>query len=198
MRCALLRLVGFLYFALALCSACGAASVQVTPSLQTVASGSVASIDLQLSGLVAGTAVGTFDVFVDFEPAVLHYLGTSFGSGLDVLGLGDIQQAVAVAPGRVQVFEVSLDSQADLLAMQPSSFRLATLSFSTMVAHGGSAISLVGNAFGDQTGSPLAISLVNGVVTVSAVPEVNARVLALTGLATLMLWTRQRRSRLPN
>lgn len=176
----------FLFAALAAASASsfGAVSITVTPAAQSTSAGSTISVDINISGIGGGTALGTFDFNVAFDPALLAYSSVSYGSQLDLFGLGDIQSAT-LSTGTVNVFELSLESVSDLNTLQAPSFRLATLTFDTL-SGGSSPLTLSINALGDASGNSVAADLSHGSVTVtSAVPEPATYALMLAGLGLL-------------
>src|SRR5260370_17815359 len=72
--------------------------LSIDPSSQAVPLGSPASFAVDISGLGNGTALGTYDLNVAFDPALLSYSSIMFGKQLDVLGLGDIQSVTAGRP----------------------------------------------------------------------------------------------------
>lgn len=173
--------------ALALASASSFAAVSITasPSSQSVSAGSSVTVDINIAGLGGGTALGTFDIDLGFDPAVLSYASTSFGNQLDLFGLGDLQSATLGA-GKVNLFELSLESIADLNSLQASAFKLATVTFTAIGAGTDSALSLTANALGDAEGASISAPLTGVTVTVtSAVPEPAAYVLMVAGLAGL-------------
>lgn len=180
------------------CSTAGTAHaavmLSVVPSSQTVPVGSSMSVDVNISGFGAGTApsLGTFDVTVDYDPAVLSYSFVAFGPGLDVLGLGSIQ-SVLPGFGTVNLFELSLDTITELNSFQQSSFSLFTLGF-TVAGAGTSLISLSVNALGDAEGSSLLATIQNGSVTADnphAIPE--PRLGWIVGVVVACLgWTQRR------
>jgi hypothetical protein len=147
-----------------------AATITIVPTSQNIAVGNQFVVGLQISGVGAGSApsVGTFDLDLGFDPLLLSFVGATYGTGLDVLGLGSIQ---STTPGgsSVNLFELSLDSAADLNTLQPASFILATLTFDAL-ANGTSPLTISPNALGDADGNSLAATLVNGSVTVGPVP----------------------------
>ncbi len=175
--------------------------LSISPATQTVALGSPANFNLNVSGLGNGTALGTYDLNVAFDPALLSYSSTSFGSQLDVLGFGDIQSATS-GNGTIEVFELSLDAPGDLLALQASSFTLATLNFSAM-ANGTSPLTVSLNAVGNQSGNSVSATLMNGSVTIgssspvnpSPVPEPSSFYLLSTGFAAVGAVYRQLQQR---
>lgn len=153
----------------------GATTITVSPSTQTIAIGSPFSVDLYISGLGSGgpPSLGTFDLSLGFDSAILAFASASFGSQLDILGLGSLQFATP-GSGTVNLFELSLDSIDDLNNLQLDSFALATLTFDT-VGIGTSALTLNLNALGDAEAQSLSATLQNGFATVqdgaSPVPE---------------------------
>jgi len=70
--------------------------------------------------------------------------------------------------GAGNLFEVSLESIADLVALQPTGFALATLTFDALAA-GDSPVSLSVNAVSDATGAALPLTVESGSVTVTTV-----------------------------
>jgi hypothetical protein len=146
--------------------------LSIDPGSQMVPLGSQLTVNLDIAGLGGGTALGTYDVNVDFGPTLLAYDSIVFGNQVDISGLGDIQ-LVTQGTGTVEVFELSLDSPSDLSA-QASAFTLATLTFDTFATGSNSPVTLSVNALGDAFGNSITADLQNGSVTISApsaVPE---------------------------
>jgi hypothetical protein len=143
----------------------------VNPTPQSVLLGSQVSFNINIAGLGNGTALGTYDINLGFDPASLSYSATTFGNQLDLFGLGDIQ---TVTPGSssVDIYELSLESVSDLNTLQASSFTLATLTFDTLAAGVNSALNLSIIALGDASGNAITASLQNATVSInpSAVP----------------------------
>lgn len=153
-----------------------AATIFVTPGTQTVNVGSSVNIDVNLSGLGNGVtpSVGTYDLDVNFDSALLSFSSVTWGTGLDVLALGSIQFATP-GTGTVNLFELSLDSVSDLNSLQLPTFRLFTLSFTTLAA-GTSPVTISVNALGDADGVALPFNAIDGSLTIqetggSPVPE---------------------------
>jgi hypothetical protein len=138
--------------------------------VQTIPLGSQASFDIDISGLGNGTALGTYDINLDFDPSLLSYSSITFGNQLDLFGLGDIQ-SVTPGIGSVEVFELSIDSAADLNALQSDAFLLATLNFSTLATGLDSPVTLSVNALGDAFGNSISPATQNGTVSVTSSPE---------------------------
>src|SRR5262245_42015934 len=91
-----------------------AGTVRLQPASQTVTLGGQVVINAVIDGLDESTAIGAYDFDLTFDPALLAFSNFSVGTGLDVLGLGSISAFDDATPGRVNVFELSLDTEADL------------------------------------------------------------------------------------
>jgi hypothetical protein len=122
--------------------------LSINPVSQTVPLGSQASFDVDISGSGGGTALGTYDINLGFDSTLLLYSSIVFGNQVDISGLGDIQ-SVTPGVGTVEVFELSLDSAAELNSLQSSTFTLATLTFDTLATGTNSPVTLSVNALGD-------------------------------------------------
>ena len=162
-------------------------TIGFNPLSQTVSVGSTVTVDLVVSGLAdnAAPSLGTFDLNVNFDPSILTFNGAIFGSQLDLFGLGDISFAT-LGVGTVNLFELSLESAADLDNLQAGAFILAILSFNAL-STGTSPLDVSVNALGDSLGNPLSADLVSGSITSlgTSVPEPST--LALVGLALFAL-----------
>jgi hypothetical protein len=167
---------------------------------ETIGSSGIATVDLNISGLTPGTtAIGTYDVNVGFNSSVVNFASAAFGDPvlgsdqLDPEGYGTFSTVTSGA-GTAELFELSLDDPAALLASQPSSFTLATMSFDA-VGTGTSVLALSVNALGDQTGNSVSAALQNGSITVTGggggggggtpAPEMDAT--SASGALTLLL-----------
>ncbi|AZZ94121.1 hypothetical protein EUZ85_26740 [Hahella sp. KA22] len=162
-----------------------AAVITVLPSSSTVLPGQLFTVDISISGLAPGGApsLSTFDLNLNFDPGavaidatdadgngVMDSVSLDPGGQLDVLGLGlNPMSAELLAPGELNLFDLSLDIPADLDAHQDNSFLLASLSF-TALSSGFSYFSVVVNALGNSLGNPIAATVNNGDVTVVAEP----------------------------
>ena len=161
--------------------------LDIDPAAQTVNLNDPATVKLNISGLGAGVApsLSGLDVDIGFDPSVLSFTSVVFGTGLDLLGLGSVTQ-VTPAANSVNLLELSLDSVADLNALQPAAFTLATLTFAT-AGVGTSPLTIAVNALGDAVGDPLMATVSPGSVTVNAVavPEPATWLLVLSGLLAI-------------
>ena len=110
----------------------------------SIAQNGTATVNLNISGLGNGTALGTFDVNVGFNSSVLGFTSASFGNQLNLEGFGTFS-SITPGTGTTELFQLSLDSPSALTTSQAHSFTLASLSFSG-VAKGFSALSLSVNA----------------------------------------------------
>ena len=161
-----------------------AATLSVYPSSQTVAVGANVFVDINVAGLGAAGApsVGAYDLSVSYDSLLLTFESAIFGHELDIFLLGSNPSGVSTTlPNTVNVFEVSLDSVANLNNLQSADFTLFRLTF-TGAALGTSPIGISVNALADSAGDSLARSVVGGNVTVAAVPAPAAGWLLATGL----------------
>jgi len=187
-------------FLLSLCCAveADAATITAVNPLTAVSVGSVVGVSIDISGLTAGKqpGVGAFDIDVGFDAGKVSFQSAQFGSWLDLAGLGDFRAATAGA-GSVNVFEVSLDSTGNLIASQPSSFTLVTLSFLTL-ASGSTPLTVTINSLAAADATALAATTVDGQIAVSSVPEPQAWMQMCFGLCAVgWLVRRHRQSELP-
>jgi hypothetical protein len=130
----------FLFGLLMVAAECQASiTFSLDPTPQSVSLGSEATFTLDVAGLGGGTALGVYDLTLTFDPAVLAYDNVTFGTDLDPDGFGPVQ-FVFPASGSVELFEISVDPSADLLALQPAAFTLATIVFDTLATAADSAV----------------------------------------------------------
>ena len=103
------------------------------PASQMVDLGNSVSVDVVITDLgdLAAPALTTFDLDVLFDDSLLSVTGVTFGTRLDTGSFGSIQSDFGF-PGGHNVFEISLEDTADLIASQPSEFVLFTLTFDTL------------------------------------------------------------------
>ena len=179
-----------------------AVRLSLVPAVQVADVGDPVEIRILIAGLGNFTApsLGAFDVSVSFNPAVLSYDSATFGDPVlgDLLAplTGSITGLTDLAPGLINLFEVSLDAPSDLHDAQPDNFLLASLRFS-MTAQGSTTVSLQDVLLADAWGAPLPVESIEN-ATVSAIPEtgtfaVGAATLA-AGIATAL---RRRRNHQP-
>lgn len=159
-----------------------AITLSVQPANTAAQVGDSFSVDLLISGLDAGVApsLASFDLDLGFDAALLAFQSASFGTGLDVLGLGSVS-GTTLSAGALNLFEISLDSATDLNDLQGDSFVLASVTFQALAA-GLSNLSLNVNALADADANALVASVQDGAVTLAAVPEPATLGLLLPGL----------------
>lgn len=107
--------------------------VSLTPDSAMVTLGDTLDVDVLIAGLRNFTppSVGAFDLDVSFDAAILSPTGVTFGPFLgdpDPFAFETFTDFQFLT-GVVDFAEVSLLSPAELDGLQPSGFRLATLSF---------------------------------------------------------------------
>ncbi|GMV32093.1 MAG: hypothetical protein AMXMBFR59_42180 [Rhodanobacteraceae bacterium] len=181
-----------LFSGIASSTSAAALSVCSVPSSVTV--GDTATVDVCISEIVDGAApsLGVFDVEFGFDPALLAFIGATYGdpvlgNQLDLFNLGSIQ---ITTPGAATIglFELSLDLADDLDNLQAASFVLARLTFDTLAA-GSSALTLAVNALGDSLGNALeGVSIVGANLLVSAPPSNEVSEPATLLLVPVALW----------
>lgn len=197
------HLLGAMLFS-GIASSTSAAALSVCSVPSSVTVGDTATVDVCISEIVDGAApsLGVFDVEFGFDPALLAFIGATYGdpvlgNQLDLFNLGSIQ---ITTPGAATIglFELSLDLADDLDNLQAASFVLARLTFDTLAA-GSSALTLAVNALGDSLGNALeGVSIVGANLLVSAPPSNEVSEPASLLLVAVALWlvsTTRRRPR---
>ena len=171
-----------------------AVELSLSPPEQTVQAGVPFSLALKVAGLGNGEApsLSTFDLEVSYDSAALEFQAAGFGDPLlgdqlELVGPGAITEADSSLMDTVSLFELSLDSAADLNSLQASEFTLATLTFSGLT-WGATPLSVSISALGDSDGFPLTADVLGATVTI--VPE--ASTFALVSLGLLALATARR------
>jgi hypothetical protein len=141
-------------------------ALALAPSSATFTAGSTINVNVNVSGLPLGgpPSIGAFDLTVRFDASLLAPQTVSFGPFLgNPLAFEALTGFEVSMPSLVELAEVSLLSPADLDALQPASFTLATLSF-LATANGTSTFRFIGDervddAFGNKFTIPEPSSL---------------------------------------
>lgn len=147
-----------------------AATLRVSPDSQNAVVGNGLTVGVVVSelGEFSAPAVGAFDLALVFDSTILNFVGIDFGPSL-----GDVAANAAVSTfnlvgGELTAVEVSLLPPADLIALQPGSFALFTVTFEGVDA-GTSLLTLeLNTSLADELGLSLAADVVDGSVNVFA------------------------------
>jgi hypothetical protein len=156
-------------------SSAHAVTISLTPASSTTTLGAPITLDLNISGLGNGTALGAYDVSVNFSSADLTYQSTTFGDPvlgdqLDLGRLGLNGPTATSGRGTVDLIETDLfDSPATLLSSQTHSFTLAVLSFYS-IASGTTPVTITLNSLADQNGNPFTATTQTASVTIASSP----------------------------
>ena len=150
--------------ALVVLSAAGlaqAALLSLSPQAQTVEQGSVAAVDVWVTGL-SGQSIGAYDFWLNFDDQVLGLLSVDAGPSLG--HPTDSLLATLEEPGRVNVAELSLLADLSSLQSGTGDLLLFTLRFSAL-ALGTSPLSfsenilgVAGGFLGDELGAAIALT----------------------------------------
>jgi hypothetical protein len=168
-----------------------AALLSLQPDTTFAANGDSMSLDLVVSGLgdFSPNSLGSFDVSVGFDPAVLAFTGYDLNSFLGDLGVPEsFDVSGGASGGTVNVAQVSLLSTPDLDALQPGEFILASLNFDVLDLEGTETLlSIMPNAvLGDANGSAIDVTGVQPALVVgrSPLPVPGTMLLLLTSLCS--------------
>lgn len=170
-----------------------AAIISFSPSNTTIMVGNQGTVDITVSGLETGEAVGGFDLNVVFDPALLVLNQVNFGSALGMVNIDQFTSSI-FGLGRIDFAAVSLADESTLLGLQIGTFMLAQLVFDS-VGSGTSKIMFdaftpPGLLLSDQFGNAIAITA-NNEATVRvdpavAVPEPTTLPLLVLGILLIV------------
>lgn len=172
----------------------GPITLGLTPGSQNIGVGGFAEVEVLISGLGSGAApsLSAFDLDILFDFSVINLTGVFFGDSgigdqLNLLGAGSITSYDDSTPGQVNLFEVSLNTAAELDSLQASDFSLLRLQFQG-VNIGLASLVLSINYLGDSIGDPLTVSVEPETATIDVtqgepIPEPSTFGFLLLGLA---------------
>ena len=181
-----------------------AATIGFEPGSQIVPVGESVSVNLVISGLGDGESpsLGGFDLFIEYDPAILALSDVSFGDPtlgdqLDVSGWGSLYEHSSYSSDVEYLFGLSYNLAEDLINLQAPSFVLATLTFDTLSV-GTSPLEIVDpnpplviSRLSDGLGNALGFERESG--SVSPVPEPATFILIGFGLGGIGILRRKRR-----
>lgn len=147
-----------------------AATLYIDPSLQSVVSDTLVSVDVKVGDL-SGTQVGAYDFILSYDPSLLTFASLGFGGYLGYDGdptSEGIFYRYTSDPGTLNVWEVS--SLIDLSGQPIDTFTLFSVTFNTK-SSGTANLSLLGNIdgydepdnfLGDAIGAPISLADIDG------------------------------------
>lgn len=184
-----------LLFALALPAQASVVVSINTNTTQTQVGGNV-SFAVNISGLDSAVALGSYDLSVNFDPALLQFNSATFGDPilgdqLDVAQSGLNFPAALAGEGLVSLIEFSLDDSSDLLGQQADDFTLARLFF-TAISPGISPLNLAVNSLADTDSTSLSAASVDSFVSIVTAPVPVPAAIWLFTPALILLMRKQR------
>jgi hypothetical protein len=167
--------------------------IEASPAAQVKVLGNQATVDI----VASGGYVGAFDLDISWNSGIVSLFSISYGTQLGL----SIQNPFAYGAGTVNASEFSLETPADLVALQPGqTATLLTLVFDT-IAVGTSPVNISYNAIGDEYGiAHNPVTLNPGSITVrkggpAEVPEPASTVMVGLGGGLLALGLRKSKLR---
>jgi len=171
-------------------AAARAVTIEFDPSQATLSAGGTLALDLRAGGL-GGTpqsVIGSFDLFLSWDPAVLQLDAATLGSALGAI---PAEAVASVSPGldSVELFETSLLDPSALVALQNGTVVLSSLAWSVLDAQAShvDVIGLVSDGLGNRLASEF------GSAELPAVPEPTAWIVFVVGAALVSSATGQLR-----
>jgi hypothetical protein len=149
-------------------------SLSLTPASTPVIIGGDVDILVGIGGFVHPTALGVYDLTVQYNAALFSFSSITFGNPLpsqDQLYLSQFTPIQSDSPGSgtIEFSETSLDSPSALETLQATSFLLATLQFQAIGQGTGTfSFDAPDVVLGDAIGNPLNASLGTAQVQVQA------------------------------
>jgi len=175
-----------------------ASTITFQPTSQTVNLGATATVDVNLSGLSAGQALGAFDLLVDSNSSIIDPTSVTF---FNYLGNPTLELTGSnLTSSSVEAAETSFETTATLLGLQGTQpFSLFAITYNA-IGVGTSTLTLGSfpEILADGSGNKLALPTVTaGSITVvngspSTVPEPSTLVLMMSGLGVLGSAVRRR------
>jgi hypothetical protein len=163
-----------------------AATLSLSPaSIGPVTPGTTLVFDLILSGVGddANNTVGAYDFDLSYDPAVVSFAGFTYHPFLGVLEDDEVIVASGAAGGTIDIAAVSLLDEASLVALQPASFAVGTITL-VAVGPGAFALAFTQSIVSDVNALDIALTQVDG-ASVQVVPEPGTAWLLAGGLAWL-------------
>ncbi len=134
-------------------------TVKVVGSTHAAAIGSHLTADVVISGLdMSPHSLGAFDLNLNYNATILQVVGVVFGTQLGNPAAAPPEAVTGTnqAGGSLSAFAVSLLPPGTLVANQPDSFPLFTVTFK-VIGDGNTSLNVSQNApLGDENGDPLA------------------------------------------
>ena len=152
----------------------GAVSIWLAPAIATPLPGSPFAVELLVGGLGEGGALslGAYDITLAFDPGAVAVTGVSFDGFLGAIPTEASADSVLGA-GTLGLASFSILPSAALDALQPGSFRLATILFEATSATP-STIAISASLLGDAAGRAIPLSTPPTGTQVQPIPEPSA------------------------
>lgn len=174
------------------------ASVVVSLNTDTPQSqvGDNVSFAVNISGLDGAVALSSYDLSINFDPALLKFNSATFGDPirgdqLDMAQSGLNFPTALAGEGLVSLIEFSLDDSSVLSEQQADDFTLARLYFTTL-SSGTSQLNLVINSLADTDSTILNADPIGSSVSIVAAPVPVPAAIWLFTPALLLLMRKQR------
>lgn len=148
-----------------------ALSLSLAPAIATPAPGGSFAAELFVTGLGDGGApsLGAFDITLSFDADAVAFTSVAFDGFLGSIPAEASADALLGA-GTLSLAGFSILPEATLDALQPASFRLATIIF-TATSAAPSTIAIASSLLGDVDGRPLALTAPPTGLQVQPIPE---------------------------